>query len=162
MKRRRAVAAVGLVLVGLLATSCSKDGGTAGGGLAEVAPAFEQETARAGADFLFFSYRGTKLEVSKDGKTDEACESGQAKRVYDASFPMLDGRADSDKIFDMKVNSYDQQYTITKATDQQTNAPMAELKRKDKPFKLDIKIDRSVKEKPRVLVHGETECLDAA
>jgi hypothetical protein len=62
----------------------------------------------------------------------------------------------------MKINSYAKEYTITKATDQTTKAPSAELKRKDKPFTLSVKVDRSVKQKSRMLIHAETDCLNAA
>lgn len=160
MKRRSAVAAIGFVLMALLATSCSNDGGTAGGRLTEVSPGFEQDVQKATDDFLGnFSLRDTKLEVGSDGKTDVPCESGQAKRVYDASFVLLDGREQTSMIFGMKINSYDVDYTILKGADQASLTPSAELKRKDKPFTLAVKIDRTAK--PKMVIHAETDCLDA-
>jgi hypothetical protein len=160
MKRHNAVVASGFVLVALLSTSCSNDGGTAGG-LAEVSPAFEQDVQKAAEDFLGHnSLRGTELEVSNDGKTDVPCDSGEAKRVYDASFVLLDRREMSSTLFGMKINSYDQDYTIIKGADQVSLTPSAELRRKDKPFTLALKIDRSAK--PKMVIHAETDCLDAA
>jgi hypothetical protein len=96
MSRIRAVASGGLVLLGLLSTSCSNgdDGGTAGTGRGEIASAFEQDVQKLSADFLGNnSISGTKLDISSDGRTDLPCESGRVKRVYEASFLMLD-RAD--------------------------------------------------------------------
>jgi hypothetical protein len=160
MNRRWAVAAVGLVF---LATSCSKGGGTANGGLAEVAPTFEQEVQAVSDDALRYnSVSDTKLEVSNDGKSDVLCESGQVKRVYDASFAMLDGLEMSDILFGMRVNTLAKDYTVTKAPEKGAKSPSAELKRKDSPYMLALKIDRSVQFKSRMIVHAETECLDPA
>jgi hypothetical protein len=62
-------------------------------------------------------------------------------------------------LFAMKVNSYATDYTITKPPDQTSDAPAAELKRKDKPFQVTVKVDRSAAVK--MAIHAETDCLNA-
>jgi hypothetical protein len=59
----------------------------------------------------------------------------------------------------MKVNSYATDYTITKPPDQASDTPAAELKRKDKPFTVTVKVDRSATVK--MAIHAETDCLNA-
>jgi hypothetical protein len=167
VKRIRGVVLVGVVAVGLVAASCSKSGddsksggGTAGARLNEVATRFQADVRKLSDDFLGNnSVPGTKLAVTSDGTSDIACDPGQAKRVYDASFPMLDRADGTGMLFAMKVNSYATDYTITKPPDQASDTPAAELKRKDKPFTVTVKVDRSATVK--MAIHAETDCLNA-
>ncbi|HEY0690137.1 MAG TPA: hypothetical protein VGD71_13980 [Kribbella sp.] len=167
MKTIRGVVLVGVVVVGLVAASCSKSGGdsnsgggTAGARLSDVATRFQADVRKLSDDLLGNnSVPGTKLAVTSDGTSDIACDPGRAKRVYDASFPMLDRADGTGMLFAMKVNSYATDYTITKSPDQASDTPAAELKRKDKPFTVTVKVDRSATVK--MAIHAETDCLNA-
>ena len=163
MDRIRAAVSVGLALGGLLVAGCSGgDGaGASGARMGEVGEAFGQEAQKAADDFYSFfrAYEG-ELEVTNDGKTDMPCElSGEVKRRYDASFLALERGTSFGFIFRPKINTYDADYTINKVPDQASDTPEAELRRKDKPYTLVIKVDRSAK--VRVTIHAETDCLDA-